>query len=226
MFKIAGDSQLNQSLSRFWKNNKSFFLFILLMFVFRSVIADWNTVPTGSMKPTILEGDRIFVNKMAYDLRVPFSHISLLQLSNPQSGDIIIFDSEKSDKRLVKRVVGVPGDTVSMLNNVVLINQKPLTYSVDSATPEFLDVTENLLGLEHSVRIHHESDGRFASFEPVNIPSGFYLALGDNRDRSADSRVIGLVPRAEIVGRSRNVVLSLNYDNYYLPRKDRFFKTL
>ncbi len=217
---------MNQSLSRFWKNNKSFFLFILLMFVFRSVIADWNTVPTGSMKPTILEGDRIFVNKMAYDLRVPFSHISLLQLSNPQSGDIIIFDSEKSDKRLVKRVVGVPGDTVSMLNNVVLINQKPLTYSVDSATPEFLDVTENLLGLEHSVRIHHESDGRFASFEPVNIPSGFYLALGDNRDRSADSRVIGLVPRAEIVGRSRNVVLSLNYDNYYLPRKDRFFKTL
>ena len=65
-----------------------------------------------------------------------------------------------------------------------------------------------------------------SSFRPVQVPSGFYLVLGDNRDRSADSRVIGLVPRNEIVGRSRTVVMSLNYENHYIPRSDRFFRTL
>ena len=66
-----------------WKENKSFLIFIALMLIFRSAVADWNEVPTGSMKPTILEGDRILVNKMAYDIRVPFTHISLFQRSNP-----------------------------------------------------------------------------------------------------------------------------------------------
>lgn len=75
-----------------WKENKSFILFLALMFVFRSAIADWNEVPTGSMKPTIIEGDRILVNKMAYDIRVPFTHIPLVKLADPDRGDIIIFD--------------------------------------------------------------------------------------------------------------------------------------
>ncbi len=217
---------MNQFISRQWKEYKSFLLFIVLMFVFRSVFADWNTVPTGSMKPTILEGDRIFVNKMAYDLRVPFTHISLHQISNPQRGDIIVFDSEKSDKRLVKRVIGLPGDTISMHDNVVYINQQALNYSFKSSTAEFSDFTENLSGLNHSIRLHSGSSPAYSSFSDVTIPQGYYLALGDNRDRSADSRVIGLVPRKEIVGRSRNVVMSFNYDNYYIPRKDRFFKSL
>lgn len=79
-----------------WKENKSFLLFIALMFVFRSAVADWNEVPTGSMKPTIVEGDRILVNKLAYDIRVPFTHIPLLKISDPARGDIIIFDSKAS----------------------------------------------------------------------------------------------------------------------------------
>ena len=83
-----------------WKENKTFVIFITLMLVFRSALADWNTVPTGSMKPTILEGDRIAVNKMAYDLRVPFTTISLIKLADPERGDIVVFDSKASDKRL------------------------------------------------------------------------------------------------------------------------------
>lgn len=217
---------MNLPVSRFWKENKSFILFIFLMFVFRSVFADWNTVPTGSMKPTILEGDRIWVNKMAYDLRVPFSNMSLVKLSDPNRGDIIVFDSKQSDKRLVKRVVGVPGDRVSMLNNVISINGVQLPYTFNSSNQQFSDITEDLLGIKHSVRIQHTSDGRFSSFPAIDIPDKFYMALGDNRDRSADSRFIGLIPRDEIVGRSKSVVLSLNYDNYYLPRQNRFFKPL
>jgi len=110
---------MKNTLIRLYKENRPFLLFLMLMFVFRSSFADWNTVPTGSMKPTILEGDRILVNKMAYDLRVPFMHISMLKLADPERGDIIIFDSRASGKKLVKRVVGVPGDVIELINNTL-----------------------------------------------------------------------------------------------------------
>ncbi len=211
---------------KLWSENKGFVLFMLLMFVFRSVIADWNVVPTGSMKPTIQIGDRILVNKMAYDLRLPFSHISLLKLADPKRGDIIVFDSGASGKRLVKRVIGVPGDVIAMHDNRLIINGKMLRYHLKSDHGSFLDVVEDLPGVVHTVRLQQSADRSYASFAAPRIPAGFYLVLGDNRDRSADSRIIGLVPRNEIVGRSREVVMSLNYDHYYLPRSDRFFKTL
>jgi len=93
-----------------YKNNKQFILFIILMTVFRSAVADWYSVPTGSMQPTIKEGDRVVVNKMAYDLKLPFSQISLVSLNKPKHGEIIVFDSQAADMRLIKRVIGLPGD--------------------------------------------------------------------------------------------------------------------
>ena len=208
-----------------WRNNASFLLFLLLMFVFRSACADWNTVPTGSMKPTIVEGDRIFVNKLAYDLRVPFTHISLYKIDDPKRGDIIVFDSKVAKKRLVKRVVGVPGDIVELDDNVLTINGKTLDYARVSKSDSTVDKEENLLGVEHSIRVH-KFGSEESSFSAVRVPEGSYLAMGDNRDNSADSRYIGFVPRNEIVGRTRSVVLSFNYDNYYLPRSGRYFHAL
>ena len=208
-----------------WKENKSFFIFIALMLIFRSAVADWNEVPTGSMKPTILEGDRILVNKMAYDIRVPFTHISLFQRSNPIRGDIVVFDSKASGKKLVKRIVGVPGDIVELKNNVLIINGEQLSYELVKSNDTAIDKMENLLGVEHFIRVSKHGSP-LSSFRSGVIPSGSYFALGDNRDNSADSRVIGLVPRQEIVGRSRHVVLSFNYENYYIPRKDRFLQKL
>lgn len=216
---------MKTSFYRVWKENKSFILFIVLMFVFRSAVADWNTVPTGSMKPTILEGDRILVNKMAYDLRVPFTHISLRKISDPERGDIIVFDSKVSDKRLVKRVVGVPGDKVEMRDNTLYINGEALSYMDVSSDGSIVDKREDLLGVEHMMRVR-KPGSYFSTFAPVVVPADGYLALGDNRDNSADSRVIGFVPRDEIVGRTKSVVMSFNYDNYYIPRSDRYFHTL
>ncbi len=217
---------MNPRLTKIWKENRSLAVFLLLMFVFRSSIADWNEVPTGSMKPTILEGDRILVQKMAYDLRVPFTHISLHKFADPQRGDIIAFDSEASDKRLVKRVVGVPGDTVELVDNILHINGQRLAYQdIRSSGHIITDRLEHLPGADHIIRVHKE--GSFlSSFRPVTVPTGYYLAMGDNRDNSADSRVIGLIPRNEIVGRSETVVISLDYDNYYLPRSERFLHDL
>lgn len=215
--------------SKQWKENRSFIVFLLLMFVFRSAVADWNEVPTGSMKPTILEGDRILVNKMAYDIRVRFTHISIVELSNPERGDIVVFDSQVSGKKLVKRIIGVPGDIIELNDNVLTINGEQLSYQLvspqASKQENSQDLKEDLLGVEHFIRVE-KTGSAMSSFDPVVIPSDQYLALGDNRDNSADSRVIGFVPRHEIVGRSKSVVLSFDYENYYIPRKDRFFQSL
>jgi len=208
------------------RQQRGFLLFMFLMFVFRSVVADWNSVPTGSMKPTIVEGDRLLVNKMAYDLRLPFSHVSLLHLADPQRGDIVIFDSAVSNKRLVKRVIGIPGDNVAMVNNQLVINEQPLPYELTVRKTTYLDAEENLFGSKHAIRIHPLEHSSLSSFNAVTIPENHFLVLGDNRDRSADSRMIGLIPRHEIVGRARHIVMSLDYDDFFLPRKERFFKPL
>jgi len=207
------------------KENKSFLLFISLMFVFRSSIADWNDVPTGSMNPTIVEGDRILVNKMAYDLRLPFTNIQLMKLSDPERGDIVIFNSDVANKRFVKRVIGIPGDTVELRDNALLINGQMLEYKTLTSDQVSLDKTEIIKGVEHLIRINKEGSS-LSSFLPVKVPEGSYLVLGDNRDNSSDSRVIGLIPRDEIIGRTKSVILSLNYQNYFIPRADRFIHAL
>lgn len=217
---------MKRSLYKIAKENQAFLAFIILMSVFRSAVADWNVVPTGSMQPTIVEGDRIFVNKIAYDVRVPFTHISLMRLSDPVRGDIIVFDSKQSGKRLVKRVIGIPGDVIAMKHNVLTINGRELDYQAVSASHEGTDKIEDLFGLKHLVKTKSRGIGFLSTFNPVSVPDGHYLVLGDNRDNSADSRVIGFIPRSEIVGRSRSVVMSLNYDNYFIPRGDRFFHSL
>lgn len=208
-----------------WQDNKSLFLFIALMLVFRSAVADWNEVPTGSMKPTIVEGDRILVNKLAYDIRIPFTHVSLFELDNPKRGDIVIFDSKVSKKRLVKRVIGLPGDRIAMRENQLIINGKAINYLPAGQTESAIEYREQLFNNEHIVQVSPSSTSH-SSFAEVTVPDGHYLVLGDNRDNSADSRFIGFVPRNEIVGRTERVVISFNYDNYYLPRKDRFFHAL
>ncbi|UAA40814.1 signal peptidase I [Paraneptunicella aestuarii] len=216
---------MTNKMTKLYKENRGFLLFVILMSVFKSAVADWNTVPTGSMKPTIIEGDRIWINKLAYDVRIPFTHTSLMKLADPQRGDVIIFDSEVSDIRLVKRVVGVPGDVIALDNNVLYINGEKLDYETADANNVYQDRKENLAGVEHFIRVHNRGS-QLSSFSPVTVPEGHYLAMGDNRDNSSDSRVIGFVPRKEIIGKTETVVMSLNYDNNYLPRAERFFHTL
>ncbi|MCL1062678.1 signal peptidase I [Shewanella benthica] len=214
-----------KGLLKLLKNNRSFLLFMVLMLVFRSAVADWNSVPTGSMKPTILEGDRLLVNKMAYDIRVPFTHLSLVKIADPARGEIIIFDSVKADKKLVKRVIGVPGDIVEMRQNKLIINGQGLDYEIQNKLVSNTDSIEHLLGVDHMIRTH-DTPSRLANFGPVTVPDNYYLALGDNRDSSADSRVIGFIPRDEITGRAKTVAFSNDYDNYYLFRPERFMHTL
>lgn len=216
---------MQSNVKNIWRDNKSFIIFIALMLVFRSAVADWNDVPTGSMKPTIIEGDRIFVDKLAYDINIPFIGYSIYKLDDPKTNDIIIFNSTQAGKRLVKRVIGVPGDIVSMQNNRLNINGKPVDYLVQSNTDGIKVLTEQISSIGHSIQLT-QTQAMQTSFRPVKVPANHYLVLGDNRNHSADSRVIGFVPRDEIIGRSNKVVLSLDYDNYFLPRRNRFIKNI
>jgi signal peptidase I len=217
---------MNTTWQKRWQENKSLIYFIVLMIVFRSSLADWNSVPTGSMKPTIVEGDRIFVNKIAYDLKLPLSHIRVWSWGNPERGDIVVFDSTIENTRLVKRVIGLPGDVIAMQNNQLFINGQLATYTEHRLIDSNLRAIEVLVNHPHAMQISTVEQSTASSFDPVKVPAENYLVLGDNRDNSKDSRYIGFIPRNEIVGRARYLAFSLNYDNYYLPRRDRFFQAL
>lgn len=205
-------------------------LMILAIFSFRSAIADWNDVPTGSMRPTIMIGDRIVVNKLAYDLKIPFTEISMATWSDPSRGDIVTCWSPQSGDRLVKRVVAVPGDSIAMQGGRVLINGQPLQYELTTAEeseslPDRVFFTENLTGVLHTVA-HDPQKRALRDFGPVQLGEDEYFLMGDNRDNSADSRYFGFVDRSAICGKVIGLAFSLDHDNHYLPRGDRFLTAL
>src|SRR3954470_13614686 len=106
---------------------KVFLAMLLVISSLRSAVADWNDVPTGSMKPTIQEGDRVVVNKLAYDLKIPFTMIEVVKWGDPERGDMVAPCSPADGVRLVKRVIGLPGDEVALVDNHLFINGKPVT---------------------------------------------------------------------------------------------------
>ncbi|MFT5927454.1 MAG: signal peptidase I [Candidatus Azotimanducaceae bacterium] len=219
-----------------WLGWRTLILVLTVMVLFRSAIGDWHQVPTGSMKPTILEGDRVVVNKLAYDLKVPFTTLHLAEWDDPSYGEIVTFYSPADEKLLIKRVIGVPGDVIKMRNNQLYINTKPAIYSrLEDDIVNQLDYDqrrthaffkEQYDDFEHSVMLVPSPPNDYNSFGPIEIPEGQYLMLGDNRDNSRDSRRIGLISRDRITGRAFTVAFSVDYDAYYLPRADRFFRSL
>ncbi len=213
-------------LKKIWQNNKLFILFILLMSVFRSAVADWYTVPTGSMLPTIKVGDRIIVNKMAYDLQLPFSQITLFTTGEPQRGEIVVFESKAANNRLIKRMIGLPGDRIEMRNERLYINGDALNYQITEQNYQQLFAIEQVDSIAHIIHIDKNKTNKLSNFPSITVPTGHYLVLGDNRRNSADSRVYGFVPRHELKGKATTIAFSFDYDNYYLPRKNRLFKDI
>ena len=220
----------------YWRQEiRPLLITLLIVCAVRSSLADWNDVPTGSMKPTIIDGDRVWVNKLAYDLKLPFTTCHLAEWNNPQRGDIVVFFSPHDGQRLVKRVIGLPGDTIELRNNVLVINAESVKYlpiaegllhdlaSADHAGRVF--ATERLPGQTHAVA-GTPATPAMRSFAPVRVPEGNYFMMGDNRDDSFDSRYWGCVARSKIVGRATAVVLSLDKSSCWLPRWQRFFSSL
>ncbi len=230
------DNCLKNKMMKLWREwIKPFLIIATIMFSFRSAVADWNDVPSGSMKPTILEGDRIFVNKLAYDLKIPFTTWHIWEWGEPERGDIVVFFSPADEKRLVKRVIGVPGDKIEMKDGQIYINGEEQLYEPidDEQVVQFENnlkrkysfVNETLGCTTHLMMISKERSS-VRSFGPVHLKENQYFMMGDNRDRSYDSRYFGFVDRDRIVGRVLAVALSVDPENYYIPRWNRFFSGL
>ena len=223
-------------MARWLRANRGFLTFVFMFCVFRTAVADWNPVPSGSMRPTIQEGDVIFVNRLAYDLKLPLTDIMLAHLGQPSRGDIVTFHSPVDGTRLLKRLVAVPGDTVEMRDKVVIVNGRPASYvpvaMVRERVGDKFDVTalrldENSDGKHHVVQWLHPQVGAAGdSFGPIVIPPDHYLMLGDNRDNSADSRYFGLVPRELLIGRAVTVLVSADIKGNWAPKFERFGQRL
>src|SRR6266851_7796544 len=150
--RTSTDKTMNRT--KILHETKIFLVMLLVICSLRSALADWNDVPTGSMKPTIEEGDRVVVNKLAYDLKVPFTTFEVLKWGDPQRGDIVVLFSPVDGTRLVKRVIGVPGDRIEMRDNQLFVNGRPAQWKEistheDSEQGSSLVVEENLAGRLH-----------------------------------------------------------------------------
>jgi signal peptidase I len=215
---------------------RGFIAFLVLIGVFRTAVADWNPVPTGSMRPTIQEGDVVLVDRTAYSLKVPLTDHVLARLGEPVRGDIVVFASPADGVRLVKRVVALPGDRVQMRDKQLWINGTPATYApvgwasehpAAGTTVAALRLRETAGGPARTVQwLRPEGGAAHDDFGPIVIPADRYLMLGDNRDNSADSRWFGLVPRELLVGRAHRVLVAADIQDDWAPRFERFGKRL
>ena len=161
--KASITERLGSNLNLFWKENKQFFLLLICIVFFKSAIADLSSISGASMQPTLLDGDKVWVNKLAYDIKIPFTEISLGQLSDPCGGDVVIIDSKKANKRLVKRIVGVPGDTIYMQNNALVINGEAAHYEVLSRDDDSIIILEELPDKTHQARLSASPAERLAA---------------------------------------------------------------
>ena len=216
------------------RDNRGFLVFLLCLGVFRTAVADWNPIPSGSMRPTILEGDVVLVNRLAYDLKLPLTDLSLARLGEPQRGDIVTFISPTDGVRLIKRLVAVPGNVVELRDEVLFLNHQAAAYSdlstavepiAPGMTAQATRATERAGGTAHTVQFLAGVNAR-RSFGPVVVPAGHYFMLGDNRDNSADSRYIGFVPRERLIGRAGHVLVSADITGNWMPRFERIGSAL
>lgn len=214
-------------------------LVALSILAFRSVVLDWNPVPSDSMRPAILPGDRIAVDKLAYGLRLPFSTIFVVRWKTPGRGDIVVFlapdAGPEPGRRLVKRVVGLPGDEVAVRRGRLHLDGAAVTHDESpgderSASPgpsggDPRVAVERPAG-ELSYRVLVSDWNAAGDWGPVTVPSGHVFVLGDHRDASADSRAFGLLPLRRILGRATHVVVSTEPGGLPEPRWRRFFQRL
>ncbi|MDD0812122.1 signal peptidase I [Curvibacter sp. RS43] len=216
------------------RTNRSFLLLLLGFGLFRTAIADWNPIPSGSMRPSVLEGDVVLVNRVAYDLKLPLTDVVLARLGEPQRGDVVTFSSPQDGTRLIKRLVAVPGDVVEMRDERLFINGEAAQYDGAEQLSEALlpgverpatRLTESIQGHQRRVQWLQGVRAR-SSFGPLSVPAGQYLMLGDNRDNSADSRYIGLVPRERLIGQAKAVLVSADILGHWRPRFERFGQAL
>jgi signal peptidase I len=199
--------------------SRSFFPVLLFVLVIRSFVFEPFRIPSGSMMPTLLQGDFIFVKKYAYGLRLPVIETKVFETGAPERGDVVVFRlPEQPSVNYIKRVVGLPGDQVVYRRHRLVINGEAVELDkADDATLSNPKFVEELGQRQHDILIEDRSytsgDGTFV------VPEGHYFVMGDNRDNSRDSRFIGGIPETHLVGEA--VRIWMHMDGLSWPRWDR-----
>jgi signal peptidase I len=200
--------------------SRSLFPILLIVLLFRSFLFEPFKIPSGSMIPTLLIGDFIVVNKFAYGLRLPVVNRKIVPIGEPQRGDVVVFRYPVDPKvNFIKRMVGLPGDTITYRDKQLYINGEPVTtvelgrYSssevkCDTPRADAVRFRETLGEISHEILIHENSGSRNQQWV---VPEGHYFVMGDNRDRSNDSREWGFVPETHLMGRAVGIWLNFDY---------------
>ena len=201
---------------------RSFFPVLLLVLVLRSFLAEPYQIPSESMVPTLEVGDFILVNKYAYGLRLPVFGSKVVDIGDPTRGDVMVFIPPHDPRYFIKRVIGVPGDKIRYENKTLFINGERSSYELvgevdrDNYNNQMREYLEGIDGRVHSIF----KNGNFERTQQWEIPAGRYLMMGDNRDKSQDSRFWGFANEANIVGKAVAIWLH-NEPGWSLPNFDR-----
>ncbi|MBP2673714.1 MAG: signal peptidase [Deltaproteobacteria bacterium] len=183
---------------RFREYVEAFGIALVIALVVRTLLLQAFKIPSSSMENTLLVGDHIFVNKFIYGYHIPFTKGRVLQFKTPQRGDIIVFVfPEDPSKDFIKRVIGVPGDVVEVRDKTVLLNGETLTEGY----------ARYVEGDDASQVVHSRDD-----MLPVKVPAGKYFVMGDNRDRSYDSRFWGFVDEEAVIGKALFIYFSIDWN--------------
>jgi signal peptidase I len=200
--------------------SRSLFPILLIVLLFRSFLFEPFKIPSGSMIPTLLIGDFIVVNKFAYGLRLPVLNTKFLALGEPERGDVVVFRYPVDPKvNFIKRMVGLPGDTIAYRDKRLFINGEEVAtvaqgryaasdVKCDTPRADAIRLQETLGEVAHDILIHQNSGGRNQQWV---VPDGHYFVMGDNRDRSNDSREWGFVPEDHLMGRAVGIWLNFDY---------------
>ncbi len=202
---------------------KSIAVIIFIILFIRAFLAQAFNIPSGSMKPTLLVGDFILVNKLVYgewSLDLIFTKFGSYKnrITKPDRGDVIVFKYPENPKiDFIKRVIALPGDTVEVKNDIVYLNGKPLKrkyvgkfHEKDYYTNMYYEYIPRKDGSIHRYTVMEIMDGEGKDFGPIKVPEGYYFVLGDNRDNSRDSRFWGFVPDDYIIGQAFVIYFSID----------------
>ena len=175
-----------------------------LVLVLRSFVIEPFQIPSSSMVPTLKVGDFILVSKWTYGIRLPVLRNKIIEIDSPQRGDVMVFFPPHEERYFIKRVIGLPGDEIHVLDGVLYFNGDKMSQKVlqdEIAAPRSVVMTEDLGSLEHAMQRRMVPTRLSQNFTAV-VPEGHYFMMGDNRDNSSDSRVWGPVPEERIVGKA------------------------